>query len=197
MADCRTAWALPVSPTYPLNGRDSARCSAFHPTDPAFEPSLYQHQSPPSGNAILQGRDKGPETAFAIQLTDYRDKMHARIAASSGLFALNREISVCAGLRGGVGRTRTSNQAVIGKRWAELLPTSTLTKKTLAAISVGETVGPLSWGSAKYWSEWQDLNLRPPRPEQGSGPAQFASAFASELPSTRQNSDRSGLTAET
>ena len=40
-----------------------------------------------------------------------------------------------------------------------------LTKKTLAAISVGETVGPLSWGSAKYWSEWQDLNLRPPRPE--------------------------------
>jgi len=34
-----------------------------------------------------------------------------------------------------------------------------LTKKTLAAISVGETVGPLSWGSAKYWSEWQDLRL--------------------------------------
>jgi hypothetical protein len=42
-----------------------------------------------------------------------------------------------------------------------------LTKKTLAAISVGETVGPLSWGSAKYWSGWQDLNLRPPRPERG------------------------------
>ena len=34
-------------------------------------------------------------------------------AASSGLFALNREISVCAGLRGGVGRTRTSNQTII------------------------------------------------------------------------------------
>src|SRR5262249_20094025 len=31
------------------------------------------------------------------------------------------------------------------------------------------------------WSEWQDLNLRPPRPERGSGPAEFASAFASEL----------------
>ena len=26
------------------------------------------------------------------------------------------------------------------------------------------------------WSEWQDLNLRPPRPERGSGPAEFASA---------------------
>jgi hypothetical protein len=36
-----------------------------------------------------------------------------------------------------------------------------LTKKPLAAISVGETVAPLYWGSAKYWSEWQDLNLRP------------------------------------
>ena len=38
--------------------------------------------------------------------------------------------------------------------------------------------------SFKYWSEWQDLNLRPPRPERGSGPAEFASAFASELLST-------------
>ena len=37
---------------------------------------------------------------------------------------------------------------------------------------------------AKYWSEWQDLNLRPPRPERRSGPAEFASAFASELLST-------------
>ena len=39
--------------------------------------------------------------------------MRARIAASSGLFALNREISVCAGLRGGAGRTRTSDQTII------------------------------------------------------------------------------------
>ena len=37
------------------------------------------------------------------------------------------------------------------------------------------------------WSEWQDLNLRPPRPERGSGPAEFASAFASELLSTRHD----------
>jgi trehalose-6-phosphate synthase len=33
--------------------------------------------------------------------------MRARIAASSGLFALNREISVCIGLRGGAGRFTT------------------------------------------------------------------------------------------
>ena len=27
--------------------------------------------------------------------------------------------------------------------------------------------------SAKSWSEWQDLNLRPPRPERGVGPLKF------------------------
>ena len=36
---------------------------------------------------------------------------------------------------------------------------------------------------AKCWSEWQDLNLRPPRPERGNGPAEFAS----ELLSTGQD----------
>jgi hypothetical protein len=65
------------------------------------------------GNAISRGRDKGPERVPEIQLTDYRDKTRARIPASSGLFALKREISVCVGLRGGAGRTRTSNQSVI------------------------------------------------------------------------------------
>src|SRR5262249_1426775 len=32
-------------------------------------------------------------------------------------------------------------------------------------MPTGETGGAVS-GSAKFWSEWQDLNLRPPRPEQ-------------------------------
>jgi hypothetical protein len=88
------------------NGQGSARCSAFRRTDSAFEPSLYQRRSPPSGNAIFQGRDKDPETAPAIQWADCRDKMRARTAASSGLLALNREISVCVRLRGG-GRSRS------------------------------------------------------------------------------------------
>jgi hypothetical protein len=47
---------------------------SFAPTDPAFEPSLHQHRSPPSGNAILRGRDKVPERALEIQSTDCRDK---------------------------------------------------------------------------------------------------------------------------
>src|ERR1700745_1471704 len=36
--------------------------------------------------------------------------MPARIPANSGLFAMNREISVCVRLRGGAERTRTWNQ---------------------------------------------------------------------------------------
>ena len=106
-------WALPVSPTCHPNGQGSVRCLAFRRTDPAFEPSLYQGQLPPSGNAIFQGRDKDLKTVPAIQSADCRDKMRAQIAANSGRFALNWEISVCAGLRGGAGRTRTSNQTII------------------------------------------------------------------------------------
>jgi hypothetical protein len=35
--------------------------------DDAFDGNAHQRQSPPSGNAIFQGRDKDPETAPAIQ----------------------------------------------------------------------------------------------------------------------------------
>jgi hypothetical protein len=88
----------------------------FHSTDVAFKPSLYQRQSPPSGNAILRARDKGAKTAREIQSTACRDKMRTRIPASSGRFALNREIPVCAGLRGGPERTQTSNQTIISRQ---------------------------------------------------------------------------------
>ena len=36
--------------------------------------------------------------------------------------------------------------------------------------SCGVTCGELESKLAKYWSEWQDLNLRPPRPERGALP---------------------------
>jgi hypothetical protein len=35
---------------------------------------------------------------------------------------------------------------------------------------VAEAVADRPFDSAKYWSEWQDLNLRPPRPERGALP---------------------------
>jgi hypothetical protein len=36
--------------------------------------------------------------------------------------------------------------------------------------TLGETLGGADVFSAKYWSERQDLNLRPPRPERGALP---------------------------
>jgi hypothetical protein len=41
--------------------------------------------------------------------------------------------------------------------------------------SVPEVVPDWKVNLVKYWSEWQDLNLRPASPERGSGPAEFAS----------------------
>jgi hypothetical protein len=59
MVGFRTAWALPVSPTYLPNGRGNARCSAFHPTDPAFEPSLHQHK--PGETRFWAAETKAPK----------------------------------------------------------------------------------------------------------------------------------------
>ena len=72
--------------------------------------------SSPSGKRNFPGQRQRPETLPANQSADCRDKMRAQIAASSGRFALNREIPVCAGLRGGAGRTRTSNQTIISRQ---------------------------------------------------------------------------------
>jgi hypothetical protein len=112
MADFRMAWASLASPTYHPSGLGSTKCSVFPRTDPEFEPSLHQHWSPLSGNAISRGRDKGAETADIIQSTVGGDKIRARIPPVRGPFAINREISVCVGLCGGDGRTRTACVAI-------------------------------------------------------------------------------------
>jgi hypothetical protein len=91
------------------------RFSAFRHTDPAFEPSLRQDQSPLPGNGILRGRDKGTETASEIQSITCRDKTRPRIPPVRGYSGASREISVCTRLRGGAGRTRTSNQTIISR----------------------------------------------------------------------------------
>jgi hypothetical protein len=78
---------------------------------------LYSHcRSLFPGNGILRGRDSGVGKARHIQPIVSRDKGPARKPTNSALFALHPEISVGMGLRGGVGRTRTSNQADIVKR---------------------------------------------------------------------------------
>jgi hypothetical protein len=42
--------------------------------------------------------------------------------------------------------------------------------RLLNYVSVAILVAAAIQNSAKYWSEWQDLNLRPPRPERGAQP---------------------------
>jgi hypothetical protein len=97
-------------PTRQLANPLRKNASLFHRYDEGPKWAPTDMLCKPPGNAIFQGRDKDPETVPAIQSADCRDKMRAQIAASSGRFALNREIPVCAGLRGGAERTRTWNQ---------------------------------------------------------------------------------------
>src|ERR1700722_15544370 len=56
-------------------------------------------------------------------------------------------------------------------KWSRLVPrTERRCCRDCIAISYVRTWAASSVGSAKclvFWSEWQDLNLRPPRPERG------------------------------
>ena len=45
-----------------------------------------------------------------------------------------------------------------------------MVKGPFSSETVPQTVPRSFWISAKCWSEWQDLNLRPPRPERGALP---------------------------
>ena len=66
-----------------------------------------------AGKRNFQGRDKEAETALEIQGRRCRDKISLGNSANSGLIAGFGEISVCEKVRGGAGRTRTPNQAVM------------------------------------------------------------------------------------
>jgi DNA-binding transcriptional LysR family regulator len=75
---------------------------------------------------IWPGEPPALRSVWLVLHEDLRRSARIRV----GQFAMNREISVCVRLRGGVGRTRTSDQSVIVKRWAKhgaaILPTSTI-----------------------------------------------------------------------
>jgi hypothetical protein len=81
-------------------------------TDIAFEPVSSTEVSV-AGKRNFQGKDKEAETALEIQGRRCRDKISLGNSANSGLIAGFREISVRTRMRGGAGRTRTPNQAVM------------------------------------------------------------------------------------
>ena len=66
-----------------------------------------------AGKRNFQRGDKEAETTLEIQGRRCRDKITLGNSANSGLIAGFREISVRTRVRGGAGRTRTSNQAVM------------------------------------------------------------------------------------
>jgi hypothetical protein len=55
---------------------------------------------------------------------------------------------------------------------------------------VAQVVADFASKSAKCWSEWQDLNLRPPRPERGALPDHATLRLANRPPSSRDGSWR-------
>jgi hypothetical protein len=59
-------------------------------------------------------------------------------------------------------------------------------------VSVAILVAAAIQYSAKYWSEWQDLNLRPPRPERGGRAGLSLYTSVSPLPASCLLGDAAG-----
>ena len=112
-----TAWALLASPTCRPNGPVSTRCWAFLLNSCTFEPRLFEPKSPFPGNGISRAETKAPRSR-KVKGGRCRDRAHANNPANSALVADNQEISADVGMRGGLGRTRTSNQSVMRQRSA-------------------------------------------------------------------------------
>jgi hypothetical protein len=104
-----------------IGGQGPVRGTTLARRDDPIRTSLRHCRSLFPGNGILRGRDSGVEKARHIQPIVSRDKAPVRKPTNSALFARHREISVCMGLRGGAGRTRTSNQTIISS-WLGKFP---------------------------------------------------------------------------
>jgi hypothetical protein len=87
--------------------------SAANPSTPYFISRTTRTRRFAVVTGLIAGGDKSAGKAPKIRMPSCRDDAHTRKPAISGHFAMNREISVCVRLRGGAGRTRTSNQTII------------------------------------------------------------------------------------
>ena len=89
------------------------------PGNGIFRPETKRPKVSVAGKRNFHGGDKEAETALEIQGCRRRDKISLGNPADSGLIAGFGEISVRARMRGGPGRTRTSNQAVMSQ-WSAI-----------------------------------------------------------------------------
>jgi len=94
------------------NGAASTKCLAFPPNSRAFEPRLFELKSLFPGNGISWTETKAPKQARKFE-DAFAETGPRKEAGQFGASAENREISVRTRVRGGAGRTRTPNQAVM------------------------------------------------------------------------------------
>ena len=107
------AWELSASPTCLRNGPASTRCSDFLRASSPFELSLRRRRSPLPGNGISRAEKKAPIRRPNHRSAVSETKRSFKNPDDSGPFARLQEISANVRLRGGPGRTRTSNQTVM------------------------------------------------------------------------------------
>ena len=110
MGDSPTEWEWPASAISWPNGLASARCLDKPRCNPPVEPHL---PLPVPGNGILRPETKRPKRRSRRAPLSVETTSPATMPANGGPFVPRQEISVFAGLRGGLGRTRTSNQTVM------------------------------------------------------------------------------------
>jgi hypothetical protein len=74
---------------------------------------LFEPKSPLRGNGIFRAETNRPKRPWRFKDAGERQNISPGNSANSGLIAGFREISVRTRMRGGPGRTRTSNQGVM------------------------------------------------------------------------------------
>src|SRR6476620_6758246 len=91
----------------------------FRPHAQGVEPGLFEPQSPLPGNGFLKAETKSSKRLAGSRTPLQRQNLARQTPPIRGLFGENREISVRPRVRGGLGRTRTSNQAVM-RPWSAI-----------------------------------------------------------------------------
>ena len=85
----------------------------FRITKTPIRTKSFEPKSPLPGNGIFRLETNGPKRRRSSRRGDRGDKTYSQNPADSGLIAGFGEISFRTRMRGGPGRTRTSNQAIM------------------------------------------------------------------------------------
>jgi len=101
------------SKTYPSLSKVAFAITGFRPSSSPFEPSLYRLRSPLPGNGIFRAEKKVQHVPRTTDQRSQGPSGRTTTPLSRGLSPQPQEISATAGMRGGPGRIRISNQLVM------------------------------------------------------------------------------------